>query len=431
MDDSGRRSAGGTTPLLHVAFAVTGVLVALAQTIVWSFIVTIVLTVPGLWLAGVLGTFERRRIATIGTDVREPMRRARPSFWQWLTDPVLWRAAGYATVQSVWALFAGTIVLALGISAVVLGWVSLTGSSSGGISVLGMDPRQGSGRVVAGVLAAAFVGLTLVTARGANAVTVTFARWLLGPDPDAELRILSARVDAAETAREGAVDSVEAERRRIERDLHDGPQQRLVAIAMDLGMARSAMESDPARAREILDKAHADSKSAIIEMRQIARGIAPPILTDRGLDAALLSLAGRAPVPVSVDVRLPAGAAGRFDPSIEAIAYFCVSEALTNVAKHASATRAAVLVEERSGALQLTVSDDGVGGAAVPQRAGIPADRVGTAMGVEVAVEAGGTGLVGLRQRVAAVDGTLTLQSPIGGPTVVSIWLPARQRRTT
>ncbi|MEJ2579026.1 MAG: sensor histidine kinase [Kineosporiaceae bacterium] len=201
------------------------------------------------------------------------------------------------------------------------------------------------------------------------------------------------------------MDSVELERRRIERDLHDGPQQRLVAIAMDLGMARERLHRDPDDVGELLDKAHAAAKEAIVEMRQVARGIHPPVLTDRGLDAALSALAARSPVPVDVHV----GVGTRPSATVEAIAYFCVSEALTNVAKHSGATRATVEVTGSAGWLTVTVSDDGRGGAD-PGR---------------------GTGLVGLRDRVAAVDGTLAVSSPRGGPTVLTITLPATSRPAT
>jgi signal transduction histidine kinase len=167
---------------------------------------------------------------------------------------------------------------------------------------------------------------------------------------------------------------------------------------MDLGLARERLGDDPARARELLDHAHAAAKEAITEMRHVARGIHPPVLTDRGLDAALSALAATAPVPVQVRVDLPQRPAA----TLESIAYFCVSEALTNVAKHARARHAWVDVRWDDGRLIARVADDGVGGAEL----------------------AGGTGLIGLRQRVAAVDGTVEVSSPRGGPTVVTISLP-------
>jgi signal transduction histidine kinase len=168
---------------------------------------------------------------------------------------------------------------------------------------------------------------------------------------------------------------------------------------MDLGMAQERIDRDPAGARQLLDKAHAASKEAITEMRMVARGIHPPVLTDRGLDAALSALAARSPVPVTVRVDLPT----RPSATMEAIAYFCVSEALTNVAKHARATSAQVEVTAAAGsALRIEIRDDGIGGAD----------------------PAGGTGLHGLTDRVRAIDGSMEVASPIGGPTVLSINLP-------
>jgi signal transduction histidine kinase len=249
---------------------------------------------------------------------------------------------------------------------------------------------------VLGVLGVAVVPLL---AQGMVRVDILLARRLLG---SGRVEQLTERVDTLTQTREAAVDSAEVERRRIERDLHDGPQQRLVAIAMDLGMAQERIDRDPSGARELLDKAHAASKEAITEMRMVARGIHPPILTDRGLDAALSALAARSPVPVTVRVDLPI----RPSPTVEAIAYFCVSEALTNVAKHAHAGSARVDVHASgtvaNSGLQIQIQDDGVGGAD-PAR---------------------GTGLHGLADRVRAIDGSLTVHSPIGGPTLLTIDLP-------
>ena len=198
--------------------------------------------------------------------------------------------------------------------------------------------------------------------------------------------------------------AADAERRRIERDLHDGAQQRLVSLAMNLGMARERFAGAPEPVRRAIADAHDEAVLALSELREFIRGLHPAVLNDRGLDAALSGLAARAPLPVRlrVDVQRPAS------PSVEAVAYFIVSEALTNVAKHAQAARAEVTVTRDGDVLRVTVTDDGSGGA-------VPAE--GDDAGA-------GTGLRGLTQRAAAVDGTLTIDSPPGGPTVITAELP-------
>ena len=181
------------------------------------------------------------------------------------------------------------------------------------------------------------------------------ARLLLEPG---ERERLTARVDALEETRAGMVAAADAERRRIERDLHDGAQQRLVALAHDARPrpARPRTRRSPARC---VDEAHGEAKEALVELRNLARGIHPAVLTDRGLDAAVSALAARCPVPVAVDVDLPR----RAGPNAEAIAYFVVAEALTNVAKHARATRAWLTAEYQRDRLVVEVLDNGVGGA--------------------------------------------------------------------
>jgi signal transduction histidine kinase len=190
----------------------------------------------------------------------------------------------------------------------------------------------------------------------------------------------------------------------LERDLHDGAQQRLVSLAMGLGMAKDKLDDDPERARELMAEAHEQAKQAIAELRDFARGIHPAVLGDRGLDAALSALAARSPIPVHVQASIPERPAA----TVEATAYFVVSEALTNVAKHAAARQAWVTVVRYGDRLVVDVRDDGRGGAEPQHANGLQA----------------GSGLRGLRDRVAAVDGTFTLSSPLGGPTVIQVVLP-------
>ena len=219
-------------------------------------------------------------------------------------------------------------------------------------------------------------------------------RWLLSPPAD-----LAARVTELEISRERVVDAAEAERRRIERDLHDGAQQRLVALAMELGRAKAKFGDDPEGAKVLLDRAHIEAKEALTELRNLVRGVHPPILTERGLDPALSGLAALCPIPVDVHVEVPV----RPKPAVEAVAYFMVAEALTNVAKHSRASHASVVVEGHGfpGTLTVLVSDDGIGGA-----------------------DPHGAGLSGLADRVSGVDGELSVESPSGGPTMIAAVLP-------
>jgi signal transduction histidine kinase len=232
-------------------------------------------------------------------------------------------------------------------------------------------------------------------ARAAAALDLALARALLQPSG---VVALTRQVASLSASRAGVVDAADAERRRIERNLHDGTQQRLVSLAMNLGMARAALhDADPDVHRAVAD-AHEEAKQALAELRAFIRGLHPAVLDELGLDAALSGLAARSPVPVRLTVEL----LGRPPAAVETVAYFVVSEALTNVARHAAATRAEVVVRQQPDSLVLSVTDDGRGGAD-PR---------------------GGTGLRGLRQRVDSVDGTLRIASPPGGPTAILVTLP-------
>jgi signal transduction histidine kinase len=230
--------------------------------------------------------------------------------------------------------------------------------------------------------------------RGFAIADAAMSRRLLGPPSD-----LAARVEQLEDSRERVLGAAETERRRIERDLHDGAQQRLVALAMELGRAKAKFTDDPDAARVLVDQAHAQAKEALTELRNLVRGVHPPVLTERGLDAALSGLAALCPIPVDVHVDVPV----RPKSAVEAVAYFMVAEALTNVAKHSRASQAKVVVEGHGypGTLTVMVSDDGIGGA-----------------------NANSPGLSGLADRVSGVDGRLSVESPSGGPTIIAAELP-------
>ncbi|MFL4494450.1 histidine kinase [Streptomyces sp. VTCC 41912] len=241
-----------------------------------------------------------------------------------------------------------------------------------------------------------------------------WSRALLTPTPEAlQSRQLAARVEELTATRAGAVAAHGAELRRIERDLHDGAQARLVALSMRLGLARRLYDADPEAARRLLDDAQDQAEGALAELRHVVRGSHPPILTDRGLAGAVRALAAGS--GLSVEVRADGlAAAPRAPAAVEAAAYFVVAEALTNAAKHSGADRAAVELARTSGALRVRVRDEGCGGA----RTGAAAAGAGSGSG------AGGTGLLGMRRRVAALDGTMDVASPVGGPTVIEVELP-------
>lgn len=366
-------------------------------------IVTLPLAAAGLLVAFVLAAGERRRLRMFCGYWVTPWRdrpRDLPLWRRVLFDTRPWRALLHLFLVAVWGLVGGGFTL-LALSVAVAGLV-LSGLP-GEPRVFADVPWLQVPVWIPAVVALSVVIALPVMSRLFVQVDRALARMLIGRGDAEEVRLLSERVDTLTRTREATVDSVEAERRRIERDLHDGPQQRLVAVAMDLGMAQARLAAGDAQgAGTLLARAHAAAKEAITEMRHVARGIHPPVLTDRGLDAALSALAARSPVPVSVRVEL----SGRPPARLEAILYFCVSEALTNVAKHARATRASVTVcdvhEAGEHLIRATVRDDGRGGAA----------------------PAAGSGLPGLRDRVASVDGRLSLSSPPGGPTALVVEVP-------
>ncbi|GAA2912763.1 sensor domain-containing protein [Streptomyces thioluteus] len=248
---------------------------------------------------------------------------------------------------------------------------------------------------LAACLGAVFAGLGVLTAPRLLRANAVLARQFLHPDHERELEL---RVRRLTETREDAVDHSAAELRRIERDLHDGAQARLVAMGMSLGTIEALVEKDPARAKRLLAAARADSAEALTELRDLVRGIHPPVLAERGLGDAVRALALRMPLPVEVTVDLP----GRAPEPVESAAYFAVSEVLTNAVKHARATRIRVDLHHTEGMLRALVSDDGHGGA--------DASR--------------GTGLPGIERRLGAFDGLLAISSPAGGPTLVTIGIP-------
>ncbi|MFH8974025.1 sensor histidine kinase [Streptomyces sp. NPDC017890] len=249
--------------------------------------------------------------------------------------------------------------------------------------------------VAAALLGVGWTAIVLGLGPGMARLQAGPARRLLVAGPDTDLSLRVAELTATRAA---ALDAHATELRRIERSLHDGAQNRLVSVTVLLGAARRMAVRDPAGADALLERAQSAAEQALGELRAVARGILPPVLADRGLAGALSGLAADCGVPCRVEADVPERCAA----SVEATAYFVVAEALTNIAKHSGAERATVTVRGRAGRLRLLIEDDGRGGAD----------------------EAGGSGLTGIRRRVAAHDGTLRLTSPPGGPTILEVDLP-------
>ena len=318
-------------------------------------------------------------------------------------DPATWKDLAYLAVLfpitlvefvvsvTVWAA-AGTLLF-MPVIVLVDGGAEV---SVGPISYWAGNPAEA---VPVALVGLPFLALAMYATRVMAIGHAAFARLMLGPSPSQRENVeLRKRTEHLRASRARGVDAAEFERRRIERDLHDGAQQRLLAVAMDIGRARAKLEDDPEGARALIEQAHSGTKEAISELRDLARGIYPAILTDRGLDPALSGLAARASVPVEVSVDLPE----RPPAAVESIAYFIVAESLANIAKYARATRATVRAVREDRWVVVEVIDNGVGGAVA---------------------EPGG-GLAGLADRAATIDGMLIVDSPPGGPTIIRADLP-------
>ncbi|WP_406421459.1 sensor domain-containing protein [Streptomyces sp. NBC_00873] len=358
---------------------------------------------------GALERLRARGLLRLQVADPAPVRGRTGGLMSWvgavLKSGASWRHLLYALLHFPWAVFAFTVSLTFWAN----GWAALTYplwqwvfpayAGVGGIQLYGdatHDVYLDSPFELA-VTSAFGLILVLVTPwiiRGLTSVDRVMVYGLLGPSR------LASRVSELESDRGVVVDTAAADLRRIERDLHDGAQARLVALAMDLGLAKEKLTQDPETAARMVDEAHGEVKVALQELRDLARGIHPAVLTDRGLDAALSAIASRCTVPVTVEVDL----ASRPAQAIEGIAYFTVSELLQNVSKHAYATRATVDVWRTADRLMLQVTDNGRGGADL----------------------SAGSGLAGLTERLDAVDGILVVDSPVGGPTRVTAELPWR-----
>jgi signal transduction histidine kinase len=391
---------------LFGAVSFTVVITLLAVTV--GLLITFPLAIPFAWLLFVcavgLGRIERSRLAALlDLELADPHPQLPHAnwfarLWSRVKTPSRWKEIAYlllklpvavisfSVTSMVWAFSFALLTLPLYVRAL-----------PGDTAEFGLFD-VGSG---VSVFVAALVGLVGVLVL-ATWTTIAFAvldgvlaRGLLGPSESDRHRAEVARVEASRVA---AVDSADTERRRIERNLHDGAQARLVGVAMDLGRAEAHFDEDPARARELVAGAHQETKAALSELRDLVRGFQPAILEDRGLDAALSAVVARGPVPVDINVDITQ----RPPAAVESAAYYVVVEALTNVAKHSGGTKASVAIARRGDRLAIDVTDDGTGGADATR----------------------GTGLQGLEERVRGLGGWMQVLSPAGGPTSIIVELP-------
>jgi signal transduction histidine kinase len=393
-------AALGTLWLTALASLVTAGLASLAA------VVGLVLLVAAIYAVRGIEWVERRRTqAAFGLHLPAPHRRRSPRTDGWRILHQWWLDVSDA------AFWTGLLHLLL---TTVLGWLAVGALAGTGAAVaLALAPLYAAETnpvwptelvgswpdwavvltgITLGLLGLLLLGLSVAAHRG-------LSRLLLRVDEAAELR---RRAAEAAAARETAVRGARTERSRIERDLHDGVQPQLVAVAMNLSMAQRRIDHDPAGAKDLIGEAHATTKAAITELRRLARGFHPAVLEDRGLDAALSAVAAQSPVPVAVDVRVP-----RLAPETEAAVYFAVSEGLANVVKHAGADAASVRVgleTDPAGGTRVVarIADDGRGGAVV-----VP-----------------GGGLSGIADRIRSAGGHFFLDSPAGGPTELTVELP-------
>jgi signal transduction histidine kinase len=345
-----------------------------------------------------IGDRERARLSRWGAEVISPAP-APDGLRAALRDDSVRREFAWLVVHATFGFAIGLIGLTLPLYAVQSLtfplWFWLVPPDSGGPGLVFWRIDGLVDALAVGLMGVGWLAVVVGLGPGMARLQAWSGRRLLGPPAGTDLSLRVAELTATRAA---ALDAHAAELRRIERSLHDGTQNRLVAVTVLLGAARRAVARDPATADAVLGRAQDAAEQALAEMRTVVRSIVPPVLNDRGLAGALVGLAGSCGVPCRVDV----GALGRCAASVEATAYFVVAEALTNVAKHSGATSAVVTVRRAGDRLVLRVDDDGHGGAE----------------------EGHGSGLTGIRHRVEAYDGHLSLTSPPGGPTTMLVELP-------
>ncbi|MET7704246.1 sensor histidine kinase [Streptomyces sp. NPDC005485] len=407
------RPVGCVRHVRHVGYLVSGVLVGvplllglLVLAVVGAALTPLLVGLPLLGvlaLSGVpVGVLERRRLrlADPGQPVPGPHRAPHePGLAAWarlrFTEPATWRELAYTVLLAfvLWPLDLLVLTVAIGVPGAMLGapvQLAVSGGDTRIAKLWLIDTYPQA--VLCAVAGAALLLVLLWPLALYGRARAALARLLLAQREDGQ------RLDEVTRSRARLVAAFEAERRRIERDLHDGAQQRLVALGMTLGLAR--LDAPPALAEQ-LATAHKEADQVLVELRELIHGIHPQVLVDYGLGDALADAADRSAVPVELDVDLP-----RCAESVESAAYFAVREALANVGRHSGARRAWVTGRYAEGRLGIEVRDDGVGGAD----------------------PSGGSGLTGLADRLAVLDGTLTVDSPAGGPTVLRLEIPCPVR---
>ncbi|MFG1605389.1 sensor histidine kinase [Actinoplanes sp. NPDC049265] len=414
------RRLGLDTQYVLVGFPLGLIAVVLSMALFWAGVGLAVVWV-GVPLLAVtffamrgLAIMERARVGPV-LGHRLPhvayKRATGGGFWRRavtpLTDGQSWLDLLHAMFRFIPATIAFSVVLTwwtvaiAGLATPLYDWAITNSPDSHGLPyLLGLGDSIAM-RWAFNIAIGLFFALTLYpVVRGMALLNTAFAQLLLSRFGELREQVAQAELarDTARAQKDAAVSAEAVALRRLERDIHDGPQQRLIRLAMDLGRAEQQFAQDPEAARATVTEALTQTRETLDELRALSRGIAPPILVDRGLTAALTAVAGRCTVPVE----LVAPGIERLDPAVESAAYFVVAESLTNVAKHSQATAARVTVRQSAGRLLIEILDDGVGGAAIDK----------------------GHGLAGLEDRVRAAGGEFDVFSAAGEGTAIRVALP-------
>jgi signal transduction histidine kinase len=397
--------------IITIVLCMVGFSLGLGLAVLWVGVPLLMVT---LMTARGFAALERARIAPVlRRRMPDPVykRPSAPGFWRRVLTPIAdgqsWLDLLHGVFRFIPSTFAFSVAVTWwagalgGLTYVLWEWSIPRGPDNTDLpQLLGMGDAWATRVIFYTAAGVFFAGTLYPVVRGVALLEALFGRALLSSVNElrAQVAVAEAARDTAQAQKAAAVSAEATALRRLERDIHDGPQQRLVRLAMDLGRAEQQFATDPDAARATVAEALTQTRETLDELRALSRGIAPPILVDRGLQAALTALAGRSTVPVDLD----APPMNRLDPAIESTAYFVVAEALTNVAKHSKANEVQVSLRRYDRSLMVTVADDGVGGASLAK----------------------GHGLAGLADRVQAAGGVLTVESPDGAGTTLTAALP-------